>query len=276
MAEISGTSATAGTPGVAGSHTGGGDGEVGTGRRGVVGQSDTFQGVVGKSRDNAGVVGESDKQHGVFGVTHSTFAGVFGTSDAGGSGVAGDSKAGRGVHGGSETGVGVLAESQRGIGIVGKGGTLAARFEGDVEVTGDIRLPNADVAEEFAVVDGRAVDPGTVMVLDDDGAVAAGTEPYDPRVVGVAAGAGDYRPGIVLDRREDRGRTALALVGKTYCRVDAQYGRVRVGDLLTTSGTAGHAMRVADPRRAFGAVLGKALQPLHEGRSLIPILVVLQ
>ena len=51
---------------------------------------------------------------------------------------------------------------------------------------------------------------------------------------------------------------------------------VALGDLLTTSDTAGHAMKAVDPRRAFGAILGKALQPLSEGRGLIPVLVALQ
>jgi hypothetical protein len=39
---------------------------------------------------------------------------------------------------------------------------------------------------------------------------------------------------------------------------------------------AGHAMKAADPRRAFGAVIGKALRPLPAGRGLVPILVALQ
>jgi hypothetical protein len=51
---------------------------------------------------------------------------------------------------------------------------------------------------------------------------------------------------------------------------------VEVGDLLTTSATPGHAMKAADPARAFGAVLGKALGSMREGRALVPILVTLQ
>jgi hypothetical protein len=35
-------------------------------------------------------------------------------------------------------------------------------------------------------------------------------------------------------------------------------------------------MKASDPARAFGAVIGKALHPLQEGRGLIPILVSLQ
>jgi len=45
------------------------------------------------------------------------------------------------------------------------------------------------------------------------------------------------------------------------------------GDLLTTSATQGHAMRVSDRSRALGAIIGKALAALDAGSGLIPILV---
>lgn len=65
-------------------------------------------------------------------------------------------------------------------------------------------------------------------------------------------------------------------MGKVFCHVDASYGSVVAGDLLTTSPTTGHAMKAADRQRAFGAVIGKALKPLLHGRGLVPILVTLQ
>jgi hypothetical protein len=71
-------------------------------------------------------------------------------------------------------------------------------------------------------------------------------------------------------------RIPLALAGKVYCKVDAEYSAVALGDLLTTSATPGHAMKALDLRRSFGAILGKALQPLSKGRGLIPVLVALQ
>jgi len=61
-----------------------------------------------------------------------------------------------------------------------------------------------------------------------------------------------------------------------FCKVDASYSPIDRGDLLTTSETPGHAMKAADPRLAFGAILGKALRPLVAGRGLIPVLVALQ
>jgi hypothetical protein len=93
----------------------------------------------------------------------------------------------------------------------------------------------------------------------------------------VISGAGEFKPGMILDRRDSVGKRApLALVGKVYCRADAQYGSIEVGDLLTTSPTPGHAMKACNSQQAFGAVIGKALRPLRRGQGLVPILIALQ
>ncbi len=184
-------------------------------------------------------------------------SGVFGSNDGSGNGVAGFSKGG--------------------IGVLGRGGRLAGRFEGDVEVTGDIRLVNADCAEDFNIGVDLSVEPGTVMVLGEEGALFPSLHAYDKRVAGVISGAGDYKPGIVLDKQESGGnRQPVALLGKVFCKVDAQYGAIEVGDLLTTSPTPGHAMKADDPLKAFGSVIGKAFRPLAAGQGLIPILIALQ
>ena len=140
---------------------------------------------------------------------------------------------------------------------------------------GDILLRNADCAEEFDVTEDA--EPGTVLVLDEGERLRPSARPYDRRVAGIAAGAGDYRPGLVLDRRDTgRRRLPVALMGKAFCQVDAGFGAVEAGDLLTTSETPGAAMRADDPARAFGAVIGKALRPLRRGCGLVPVLVSLQ
>lgn len=142
-------------------------------------------------------------------------------------------------------------------------------------VTGDILLTNADCAEDFDVAEEAPV--GTVMVLDGEGRLRQSTLPYDRRVAGVISGAGDFRPALVLDKRPDStGRLPIALLGKVCCHVDAAYGAIAPGDLLTTSPTPGHAMKAADPRQLAGAILGKALRPLPAGQGLVPILVTLQ
>ena len=99
----------------------------------------------------------------------------------------------------------------------------------------------------------------------------------DKRVAGVISGAGDYKPGIVLDKQPSQSsRQPIALLGKVFCKVDAQYGAIGIGDLLTTAPTPGHAMKAGDPFKAFGAVIGKALRAWADGEGLIPILIALQ
>jgi hypothetical protein len=79
----------------------------------------------------------------------------------------------------------------------------------------------------------------------------------------------------VLDRKPDAGRCPLALSGKVWCKVDATDAPIEVGDMLTSSAVRGHAMRASDPARAFGAIIGKALERLESGRGLVPVLVAL-
>ncbi len=239
---------------------------------GVRGVSDSSSGVNGQSTSSFGVYGESQQSEGVRGVSHSQHGGVVGVNDnaQGGQGVWGECQNGEGVRG--------VSHSQHG-GVVGvnTAGGPAGFFEGNVTVTGDITLTGADCAEEFDILEATSVEPGTVMVLDQEGALKPSQQAYDKRVAGVISGAGNYRPGIVLDKQQSLGnRMPVALVGKVYCKVDAQYTSIEVGDLLTTSPTPGHAMKVVDPLQAFGAVMGKALQPLDAGCGLIPILVTLQ
>ena len=143
---------------------------------------------------------------------------------------------------------------------------------------GDIVLRNADVAEEFSVAGGATAAPGTVMRLDAAGDLVPTDSPMDRSVVGVVSGAGDYRPAIVMDRKpESTGRCAIALMGKVCVMVTGEGGPIRVGDLLTSSSTPGHAMRAASPADAAGAVIGKALA-VHDGpgAGTVAIMIALQ
>jgi hypothetical protein len=144
-------------------------------------------------------------------------------------------------------------------------------------VNGDVILTNADCAEDFDAAQDELIDPGSVVVINDERSIRPCDKAYDKRVAGVVSGAGGYKPGLVLDRRKsDRPRVTVALMGKVFCKVDARFGAIQVGDLLTPSFTIGHAMKATDPLKAFGAVIGKALRPLAEGQALIPILIALQ
>jgi hypothetical protein len=142
---------------------------------------------------------------------------------------------------------------------------------------GDIVMANADCAEQFDVSTPSATEPGTIMVFTKDGSVIESTKAYDKKVARIISGAGKYRAGIVLDRRTSKNkRVALALIGKVYCKVEAECSEIEVGDLLTTSSRPGYAMKAADPLKGFGAIIGKSLGSLSKGRRLLPVLVSLQ
>jgi hypothetical protein len=59
-------------------------------------------------------------------------------------------------------------------------------------------------------------------------------------------------------------------------KVDASYGAIRAGDLLTTSPNPGYAMKVTDKAQATGAIIGKALGDLESGTGTIPVMVTLK
>ncbi len=154
------------------------------------------------------------------------------------------------------------------------GGGFGRVITSVLEITG-----GADLSEPFDVSD-EAIEPGMVVVIDpaNAGRLKLAGEAYDRKVAGVVSGAGGVNPGLVM-RQENSlaaGAHNVALTGRVYCRADASNGPIEPGDLLTTSATPGHAMKVTDHTRAQGAVLGKAMTPLHEGRGLVLVLVSLQ
>jgi hypothetical protein len=218
-------------------------------------------------------ISDAEKGYGVYG----------GCRKSNGYGVVGqaDGEHGRGVWG-------VSWGAASGIGVYGEGPT-AGHFEGNVEVTGDIKLLNGDCAEDFDITEPEENgEAGTVMVLTENGSLAPSHQEYDKKVAGIVSGAGGYKPAIVLDSQhsqsendkdqsnKNKHRLPIALMGKVYCKVDATHSSVRIGDLLTTSPTKGYAMKAEDPMKAFGAVIGKALGPIREGLGMIPVLVALQ
>jgi hypothetical protein len=258
---------------------------------GVYATSGTRNGLFASSKGDDGIHGETTSQThaGVSGLNNSAWPciAILGTSEHG-HGVKGVNGNGSGTTPGA--GCGIWGDSDNGYGVYGASqGSFAGYFDGKVQVTGDhsvtgnvnvtgdVKLVGGDCAERFDLKTLETAEPGTVMVIDDNGALRKSDKAYDRAVAGVVSGAGAFRPGIVLDQHDDNeGRTTIALVGKVYCKVDADRAPIAVGDLLTSSDTPGHAMKVADPMKAFGSVIGKALRPMASGQGLLPILVALQ
>ena len=138
----------------------------------------------------------------------------------------------------------------------------------------------ADVAEPFQISNSeREVPKGAVVIIDEQnpGHLVLSERAYDTRVAGVISGAGGVNPGIQLKQTGVlEGGQDVALSGRVYVQADATSAPIKPGDLLTTSDTPGHAMKVTDPARAHGAILGKAMTKLESGRGLVLVLVTLQ
>ena len=147
-----------------------------------------------------------------------------------------------------------------------------------LEITG-----GSDVSEQFEITTADAKSPpsaGMVVSIDPEnpGDLVVSTEAYDRRVAGIISGAGGVKPGMLMGQKGSKadGANPVALTGRVYCWADASNNPIEPGDLLTTSDTPGHAMKVGDYGKAQGAVLGKAMTPLAEGKGLVLILVTLQ
>ncbi len=155
-----------------------------------------------------------------------------------------------------------------------KGGTF-------VQVPGLQITGGADLAEPFNVNEKDLVLPGMVMSIDPEnpGKLKVSFSSYDRTVAGIVSGANGIKPGVSMSqhgKEETEGSTQIALTGRLYALVDASYGDIQPGDLLTTSNTAGHVMKVSDFSKAHGAIIGKAMTPLKEGKGHVLVLVSLQ
>jgi hypothetical protein len=275
------------------SRTGNGVHGLSVNGHGVYGQSSVAVGVFGKSFQFEGVRGESNATYsgGVVGYNLNTGVGVYGQSDKG-IGVQARSVNGTGVDGGSTNGTGVYGISQGANGFGGyfrnTGGGISLNVEGRtrtgvLEITGGADFAenfDINVAETTALAATTKVEAGLVVSIDpaNPGKLQLSARAYDRRVAGIISGAGGVKPGMMMshDGTLADGQHPVALSGRVYVWVDAKGGAIRPGDLLTTSTTPGHAMKAANPSKAHGAVLGKAMTGLRSGKGLVLVLVTLQ
>jgi len=171
------------------------------------------------------------------------------------------------------------------VGQVGPNGTRVNVFRVDGTgkgfFNGGTQTGGADFAESVAIRGEHAqYEPGDVLVVDRaaERRLMLSRRPYSTRVAGIYS----TKPGVLATTHSIDESDALAeeiplaIVGIVPCRVTAENGPIRPGDLLVTSSTPGYAMKGTNRRRMLGAVVGKALEPLREGKGVIQILVTLQ
>jgi hypothetical protein len=184
---------------------------------GVSGGSGSGTGVYGLSQSGMGVVGIGGTANINLNVNVPN-VGVYGSSGA---------NNGVGVQGVATESGGIGIQGVGPIGVHGQssgvGGQYAGKFDGDVLTNGnhhctgtltvdtDILMPASDFAEDFEIAASATVEPGTVMVLSDDGTLQPSRHAYDTRIAGVISGAGDYKPGIILDKRDFSGSSLFQM-----------------------------------------------------------------
>ncbi len=193
-----------------------------------------------------------------------------------------------------------LSSNRGGIGELSAAFQLVDRSNGVARLTvlgnGTTRVKvlqitgGSDIAEPFNVNEPQSltekdratrIKPGMVVAIDPTrvGELRVSDTPYDPTVAGIISGAGGVDPGMMLTQKGTvaDGEHPVALTGRVwaYCDADAG-GAIHPGDLLTSSGTRGHAMKSTDPQRAQGAIIGKAMSALEGGKGLVLVLVSLQ
>ena len=139
--------------------------------------------------------------------------------------------------------------------------TVDSYVGGTLEV-GD--CSGCDIAEHFI---GNNLEPGDVVVLDPTSPnhVKKTTTPYDK----LAAGIVSTKPTITMGLAEG---VPVALSGVVPTKV---IGKIKLGDLLTTSSTAGYAMACTDNQKCQGAIIGKAMEENSGGKGTITALVML-
>jgi hypothetical protein len=174
------------------------------------------------------------------------------------------------------------------IGVYGTNGSILIGMDGNS--SGDGRLfcdvlqinGGSDLSEKFDITSfHEAVKPGMIVSIDPakPGDLVVSQKPYDKTVAGVISGAGGVKPGMLMGQSGTKadGQHPVALTGRVYCYVDADAGgAVEPGDMITTSATPGHGMKVKDHKKASGAIIGKAMSKLSQGKGLVLVLVSLQ
>ncbi len=166
------------------------------------------------------------------------------------------------------------------IGTIDPDPAALLHVDGRIMATSLEQTGGGDLAEPFAFTDEAELKPGYLVAIDPEnpGNLKIATRAYDRTVAGIVSGANGINPGLTMAQKGSKvdGSLPVALSGRVYCWAESSNGPIQPGDLLTTAPTAGHAMKVTDQAQAQGAIIGKAMTALPEGKGLVLVLVSLQ
>lgn len=155
-------------------------------------------------------------------------------------------------------------------------------YNGDGRIiTNELQITGgSDLSEFFELTDYGIIEKGMVVSIDENnpGQLKITTDAFDKKVAGIVSGANEINPGLIMSQKGTiaDGEHLIALSGRVYCMADASTTPIKIGDMLTTSNEAGHAMKVTNYNKAQGAIIGKAMTSLESGKGLVLVLVSLQ
>jgi hypothetical protein len=278
---------------------------------GVCGESESGIGVRGWSQNSNAIVGISSKGDALnttcsgsgkaISAKHTgTGHAVVVDQDGSGWGIMVTAKGGAGAYVSSESGTGVTAISLSNTGLeaVSSSGDIMRgsqiqgistniRFRvtnaGNVRCDGAFTGGGADLAEAFDFEGNKTeYEPGDVLIIsaDSDARITRSNAPYSHMVIGVYA----TKPGVLLAHTDAESEISdlipVGVVGVIPTKVCTENGPIHRGDLLTTSSTAGAAMKVHPvitngiPSFPSGIILGKALENYNgQGTGVIRVFV---
>jgi hypothetical protein len=134
----------------------------------------------------------------------------------------------------------------------------AGEITGSWSLIGNSKLmaTYSDLAEYYE--GDQEYEPGTVLVFGGNKEVTTTTTINDTRAAGVVT----TNPAYVMNQEQTGIKVCIALAGRVPCKV---VGRIKKGDMLTTSGTHGYAVKALNP--TLGSIIGKALEDKDYGEA---------
>ena len=244
---------------------------------GIYGVSNAGVGVEGVSTGSYGIEALSTNGHGLY--ASGGQDGIVAEGGASGDGInAGAGASGRGVYGaGGYAGVYGYETDTGAYGLLGYSGY-------GIYISGS---HNFDLAEVYQAEPGANLGKADVLVVSStqDTKLGKSSKPYDPDMAGVYStrpamliGATSEKTGEVgigmgqvADSNLANGEVPLALAGRVPVNVVNEGGEIHRGDFLTSSSTAGYAMKMTHA----GPMLGTAMEDMTGNSGTITILISL-
>ncbi|MBS1496500.1 MAG: hypothetical protein JSU03_02435 [Bacteroidetes bacterium] len=137
----------------------------------------------------------------------------------------------------------------------------------------------ADFAEYFDISNIADTKPAAGMLVSIDekniGKLVISSKAYDKKVVGIISGANGIKPGMMMGHKNTiaDGEYPVAISGRVYVMAEALKHPIAPGDLLTTSDIEGYAMKASHNKKAVGAIIGKAMSSLQNGKGMVLVLL---